>query len=339
VTQKDFDQFKALMTKAFVMTGSKQLDEQKRGQALLAKAFEVPLRKGVFAGDIVTSIFTSYSYPENYGQRAIEYPLDFIVPGTEKEYVAYVMPNEGDLPTAHAEGDYVMVPVYEVAFAVSWLARLARDGRFDEFGRRMQAMEAAFVKKRNTDGWRVLIASAADRNLMIYDSQAAVGSLTKRLISNMKVVFKRNGGGNASSVDTRELTDLWCSPELVEDIRNWGLDQVDDITRREIYTATDGGPTLSRVFGVNLHPTVEFGEGQEFQTFFSSIAGAALASGDVELLIGINGASSHFVHPVVQEPSIMADQRLLDFRKAGLWGWASWGFGSLENRDICAGSA
>lgn len=28
---------------------------------------------------------------------------------------------------------------------------------------------------------------------------------------------------------------LYISPEALEDIRNWGVDQVDEITRREIY--------------------------------------------------------------------------------------------------------
>ena len=50
-------------------------------------------------------------------------------------------------------------------------------------------------------------------------------------------------------------------------IRNWGVDQVDEITRREIYTAADG-TVNTESFGVNLHDLDELGEGQEYQDFY-----------------------------------------------------------------------
>ena len=56
----------------------------------------------------------------------------------------------------------------------------------------------------------------------------------------MKTVMVRNGGGNTASLRRSKLTDVYMSPEGLEDIRNWGLDQVDELTRREIFMAADG---------------------------------------------------------------------------------------------------
>ena len=31
------------------------------------------------------------------------------------------------------------------------------------------------------------------------------------------------------------------------DIRNWGVDQLDEVSRREIYVAGDDGPSITRI--------------------------------------------------------------------------------------------
>lgn len=331
-----FEKFKAVMTKAFKMTGDRDPAVQYQGVKIMAKAFTLPLRAGVTAGDIVSSIYSSFPHPE---ASFVEIPLDVVVPGTEKEIVAYTIPGEGDMPTMHFESDYVAVPIYEIGFAVSWLARYARTARWDVLSRFLQLAEAGFIKKRNDDGWRAILGAAADRNVMVYDSQAAAGVFTKRLVSNMKVIFTRNGGGNSSSVGRRFMTDLYESPEDIEEMRNWGLDQVDEVTRREIYTADDNSGRLARVFGVNLHPLHELGDGNEYQNSFIALGGA-LASGDVNLFIGLNQAASNtFMHPVTQELSILPDTKLNDFRKAGFYGMETQGWAILDNRDVMAGSA
>jgi hypothetical protein len=43
--------------------------------------------------------------------------------------------------------------------------------------------------------------------------------------------------------------DLYLSPEALEDIRNWVVDQVDEQTRREIYISD--GPT--QLFGISIN--------------------------------------------------------------------------------------
>ena len=133
------------------------------------------------------------------------------------------------------------------------------------------------------------------------------------------------------------LTDLYVSPEAMEDIRNWGMDQVDEITRREIYTAADG--TLNRVFGVNLHDLDELGEGQEYQLFFENQLGASLADTDVELVVGLDlRKRDSFIMPVREQVQIFEDDTLHRQKRAGFYGWAEQGFAVLDNRRIILGS-
>jgi hypothetical protein len=198
-------------------------------------------------------------------------------------------------------------------------------------------LEASFVKKINDDGWNTLLTAGADRNILVFDADATAGQFTKRLVSLLKSVMVRNGGGNTGSIRRAKLTDIFLSPEALEDIRSWGVDQVDEVTRREIYTAADG--TINRIFGVNLQDLTEFGEGQEYQAFFTSTLGGSLATGDLELVVGMDMLNNDsFLMPVKQDVTIFEDPALHRQQRAGFYGWAELGFACLDNRRILLGS-
>ena len=60
-----------------------------QAQREIAKALELPLRKGVLFGDIVTNIYEAM--PLEPGATP-EFPLDLLAPGTETNHVAYTNP-------------------------------------------------------------------------------------------------------------------------------------------------------------------------------------------------------------------------------------------------------
>ena len=203
----------------------------------------------------------------------------------------------------------------------------------------MQVLEAGFTKKMNDDGWHTLLAAGVDRNILVYDGDAADGQFTKRLISLLKTVMRRNAGGNTGSISRGVMTDLYCSPEAIEDIRNWGIDQVDEVTRREIYNSSDDGAPLTRVFGVNLHDIDELGEGQEYQLFYSNQLGGSLNGTDPELVVGLDlSANDSFIMPIKQEVQVYEDASLHRQQRAGFYGWAEIGFAVLDNRRVLLGS-
>lgn len=322
------------LTELLVRSGSQNREVALAANAEFAKALELPLRKGLLSGDILNGIFE----PIQLAQGATpEFPLDFLAPGTEKDFVAYTIPNHGYIPERHVESDYVMVPVYDIGSSIDYLLKYARDARWDVIGRAMEVLEASFVKKMNDDGWHTLLAAGVDRNIVVFDSDAAPNQFSKRLVSLMKTVMRRNGGGNSASNNRGRLTDLYVSPEAMEDIRNWGLDQVDEITRREIYTAADGA--VNRVFSINLHDLDELGVGQQYQSFFSTTLSGQMDSGDSELVVGLDlSKTDSFIMPVRDQVQIFEDETLHRQKRAGFYGWAEQGFAVLDNRRVLLGS-
>jgi len=315
-------------------SGSGDVNESVAAVAELAVALQLPLRQGIMSGDITGDIYEKIPLAPG---AAPEFPLDFVAPGTEKDFVAYTLPNHGRIPERNVEGDLVMVPTYDVGCSIDWLLKYARDARWDIVGRAMQVLQASFTKKTNDDAWHTILAAAVDRNILVFDSAAAAGQFTKRLVSLMKTVMRRNGGGNSTSINRGKLTDLYLSPEAMEDIRDWGVDQIDEYTRREIFVAEDG--SINRIFSVNLHDIDELGVGQEYQNFFLNELSGSLEASDVELVVGIDQEKEDaFVWPVREEVHIHEDPTLHRQRRAGFYGWGEHGFGCLDNRRVMVGS-
>jgi len=313
-------------------SGSMNREQSLSAMVEFAQALELPLRKGVLNGDILDGIYE----PIQLEPGAIpEFPLDFLAPGTEKDFVAYTMPNHGYIPQRNVEGDFVMVPTYDIGASIDWGLKYARNARWDIIGRAMEVLEASFTKKLNDDGWHTLIAAGVDRNIIVFDSDASAGQFTKRLLSLTKTVMRRNGGGNSTSMNRGLLTDVYLSPEALEDIRNWNVDQVDEMTRREIFVAEDGGGPLNRIFSVNLHDIDELGEGQEYQLFYTSQLSGTLPANDVEILVGLDlRKNDSFVMPIDEPLQVFEDPELHRQRRAGLYAWQSQGFACCDNRRV-----
>ena len=324
------DEMNQLLAKA----GSYDSNESMNAMAEIAKALELPLRKGVMDGDILGGIFEAIQLAPG---ATSEFPLDFLAPGTESEFVAYTIPNHGRIPERHVEGDYVMVPTYDIGASIDFLLKYARDARWDVVGRATEVLQKSFVKKMNDDGWHTLLSAGADRNILIYDADASNGTFSKRLVSLMKVVMRRNGGGNSSSINRGQLTDLYISPEAEEDIRNFGVDELDEVSRREVITQEGG--LLARMFGVNLHVLDELGDGQEYNDYYLGDLSGTLPAGKQEIVVGLDLTNrDSFVMPVRQGVQIWEDPTLHRQRRAGMYGWAEQGFAALDTRRVLLGA-
>lgn len=296
----------------------------------LAMALQLPLREGMLNGDNRGGIFEPIPFDPSTPR---EFPLDFLTPGTEDDFVAYVIPSHGKLAERRIQSDYLTIPTFEIGNSITWLLRYAKYARWDVVGRAMEVLEAGFTKKMNDDAWAVLLGAGVDRNIVIYDAAAADAQFTKRLVSLAKLAIRRNGGGNSTSVNRGKLTDLFLSPEGMEDMRNWNIDQVDEVTRREIYVA--GDDTVKRVFSVNLHDMDEFGVAQQYQRYYAEVLGGTMQGTDVEVAVGLDlSKSDAFVMPVVDNISVNPYDTLFEQRKQGYWATAEVGFGCLDNRRV-----
>ena len=316
-------------------SGDGNLEVAQAAQREFAVALETPLRKGVLVGNILGDIFEKITVEPG---GSTEYPLDLISPGLEGEHVAYTNPGHGRIPEKAVESDYVTIPTYSITSSIDFLLRYAREARWDIAGRAMQVMEAGFTKKMNDDGWHTLLAAGVDRNILVYDGDATAGMFSKRIVSLMQTVMRRNSGGNTASANRGRLSDVYVSPEALEDVRNWGLDQIPDSVRANIYNATGEGP-VTNIFGVNLHDLDELGEGQDYQNFYTNALGGAVQASDLELVVGLDqGPNDSFIMPMKQDISIHEDPTMHRQQRAGWYGFAELGFGVLDNRRIILGS-
>lgn len=331
-----YNQMDESLQELFVLTGNTDRETAVAAQNQFAKAITTPLRQGVLVGDISTSIFDVMVMPPG---TPVEFPLDLLAPGEEDEHVAYTMPHEGRVPERHVEGSYVTVPTYSIANSIDWKLKYAREANYFVAGRAMDVFRAGFVQKTNDDGWHTLLGAGADRGIVVYDADADAGQFTKRLVSLMSTVMRRNSGGNTASIRRGSLTDLYVSPESIEDVRNWGIDQVDEITRREIFVASQNGELIVRIFGVNLHPLDELGENQVYQTYYTSTLSGTLASADVELVVGLDlGSNDSFLMPIKEDLVVAEDPTFHRRQLASFYGWREQGFAVLDNRRVILGS-
>lgn len=323
-------------------TGSDDRNEALAAMKALAQALEIPLRSALLNGDILQGIFA----PEILEPDATaEYPLDFFQSGQEDDYVAYQIPSVGAIPMRTIVGDAITINTYDVGSSIDWPLKYSRSARWPIVRRAMEVLEAGFVRKMNTDGFRTVIAAGAGRTdylggaPLVYDSAATAGQFTKRLVSLMKTSMARLAGGNSASRSRGVLTDIFLSVEALEDIREWDHDDVDDLTRREILMASDEGGPLAGLYGVRFHPITELGVGQEFQNYYTSTLGDSMGASDEEIVIGLDLAQNDsFVMPVKEKVSIYEDPTLHRDRRAGFYGWQEHGFGVLDARRVLLGS-
>lgn len=328
-------QAQAEFMKLYQRTGSSNREEALHAQEMFAKALEGTIRDALLDGDNTQGIYMV----ENFGPFGDpEYPVDLLAPGEEDQYVAYTGVPGGRIPERHIEADYLKVPTFQIQSSIDFLMKYAKHPNLNTVSRALEILQAGFQKKINMDSWHTLLLAGVDRNIVVYDGDASQGAFTKRLVSLMKTVMMRNGGGNTFSVRQRKLTDAFMSVEGVEDIRNWGLDQVDDMTRREIFLASDGASTLTRVFGVNIHPMVEFGEDQPYQDYFVNKLSGDLGT-DVELVVGIDMTNRRdFVNPIREDVQIFSDPNFHRRQAISYYGWMESGYAVLDNRSIILGS-
>lgn len=298
------------------------------------------INSGVLHGDTISGIFNMQKFEP--GQE-IKYPLDIVGPSDVKHHIAYTVPDTGYIPQRTVEGDEMVIRTYRIATSIDWSRELARQSRWDIVARAMAVADAGVVRKRNNDGWHTIITAAVDRGISISDTSIASGLFGKRVVALAQTVMRRNAGGNSTSVDRGRLTHIAMSPESLQDVRSWDLTMVDEITRREIFVASDTY-SLTKIFGVTLVDLDEFGEGQEYQKYYNNTLGASNPNSKSEIAIGLDLAyqpEATFVMPWVAQDNgqffqMYEDPTLIRLGRKGYHGEGRFGTAVLQSRTVLA---
>lgn len=322
-------------------------DQAKASAARQAFAQELvsPLRRGIFDADNLGEIYSPQVIPPG---ATASYPLDFVRPGDEDTYTAYTLAEQGRLPERRVEASEINVPTFKIGNSIDWDIKFMKEARWDIVRRAMQVFEAGFVRKINSDGWRCILAAAADRGLIVeadgsavftgssscLSTAASAGEFTKELVSRMHTAMTRGAGGNGNG---GRLTDLYLSLEAMECVRAWDATRVDEFTRREIFTSSEKG--LATIYGVIMHAMTEFGQDQEYDAFLETVLGLTKPAGTEQFVLGLDLSSDDsFVMPIKEELEVYDDEALIRYQRMGVFGWMSHGFACLDNRRVLAGA-
>jgi len=312
-------------------TASSDYKVAEQAQRAFAAGLNDVLRKADQDGDVTAGIFDRFTLPPGAEAR---FPLHFLSESNVDEHVAFDLPAHGRVPERHVEGDELLVKTFSVAGAIDFDIWFARDARYDVIREALDVLNKSFIKKDNDDAWTVLLACAADRSLVANDTAATAGIFTKELAARMKTVYLRNRSGNTV---TGGLTDMYLSLEGLEDIRAFDATAVDEITRRELFTAGDN--VLPSLYGLTMHAMQELGVGSTFQGIYTTLGGTLAAGGDTELVVGLDlSSTTAFKNPVRDELMVTEDPMLHRQQRQGWYAWKRHGWTCLDERFILAGS-
>lgn len=336
LTAQELEAVKTLLRQS----ADNNFDVAMAAQRELAKAVEVPLRKGYFEGDTVGSIYTREDLDPS---TAAKYPVDFVGPSGERNFSAFLIADEGGIPSRLVKGDEVTVDTFQLGNGIEWKLQYARVARWPVVERALKVFRDGFVMKINDLGWANILKAAGDR----YDNQFSSvtgGAFTLGLLSDMQLKMKRG-----IDFGTSELTDLYVSSEVQRDIRDFATTtSIDYVTRREILTTVarpdgNGGEVLvPRIYGVNINELKKLGIGYDYNTDFDSLVGAHLsfAPATEEVVIGLDltaEGKAQFMMPVRQDLQVFEDPTLHRQQKAGVYGWMELAFAVLDDRRCLAG--
>lgn len=322
----------------------------------VAAALSVPILQLVRDMSIARNLFAVENLEP--GAQA-SYPIadDFEAP-------VFVLPKLGYVPQNYIEapGEEVYVPLFNIGTSFDWSLRYAREGRLDIAQKAMRNAARAIADFEEESAWR-LVAPASTMSfpgkgllgprpapIVEITGGAAAGFLSKELINQMIIKMERN---------RRTLTDLYCSPEDMGDVREWGESEVDESTRREIYVSAG----TNQVFNVTLHKAHQLGatgkyninsndsaygifrlgSGGKFNDYQPSNANKVDANGAIDTLgeTQVYGfdltANDSMVMPVKQELAFYEDPSLHRHQKAGFYGWEEIGMAILDTRMLVMG--
>lgn len=310
--------------------GSSNEEESQEHSRALAQVLEQAWKAGVLEPDLLGNIFQRIQLP---GGVDAKFPLDFYAPGTEGRFDAFAIPREGAIPDRVIDGDELRVPTFKIANSISWSLDYARDARWDVIARAIEVYTNGFIRKLNDDGWHVILKCASENGQStVTDSAASSGVFTKKLLLDMMTSIKRQTGGRNA-----RLTDIYVSPEVLSDIRNFDNTILDDLTLRSLLVA--GEDTIPSLYGVRMHELQELGFGQEYQNYLVDTIGTSLPAGDEEFVIGLDLLHQDaFVMPIREEMEMFDDPTLHRSGKAGVYGWMELGFACLDTRRSLLGS-
>lgn len=271
----------------------------------------------------------------------------------------------GGLPSSQVEGVKEMkVSTYRLDSAVSMLKKYARRSRLDVVAKTVEKMAQEILIKQERNAWAVILKALAEASTQ--SLQHVVQSATddvflvadlSELMTRIRRINAAFNGGTPASAPSEGLTDLYVSPEIKEQIRNFAFNPMNtrqagsgttsiplpEAIRTEIFRSAG----TSEIYGVNITELLELGTARRYNLLFSEFAGstsydgATFSGANDEILVGFDLSRECFLRPLAQNADTGAtfstqvdDQWVARSEKLGFYGAQEEGRIAVDSRGV-----
>jgi len=316
----------------FKALASDKTAEKQEAQEALAAFLGPVIQEVIDKAPTLANFFTDMPFPKYSGPYTI--PLDLYYDIKETDYVrVWSQTMAGGMPTQQTHPPVEMpFGTYTLDSAITFDKKYAAQARLDVIGKSINRMLQEVLDKQDLNAAAILLSALANA------STGVAGTATKHIIrSNTKDQFvfqdlnrlftliKRLrsswNGGTPESRQSRGLTTLAVSPEIIEFIRGLAYNPVNTAgtvtnipatdSQREAIHNSVGNPNF---MGVELVELNELGIGYRWNTLFDVQAGAttypnhagtgsaaAFDGTAEEIVIGVDEGMESLLRPVATD--------------------------------------
>lgn len=337
--------------------GSKNRSVSFEAQEAIAAFIQPVAFKVLSSAGNASRIYTDFVYNEDDSPSI---PLDTYY----NEKVGYITTWSqniaGGLATSQVGTvDELKIATYRLDSAVSMMKKYARRARLDVVSKTLSKLLNEVLIKQERNAWTVLLKALAEASTNglshVITSTATnvfqVEDLNK-LFTRIRRINTAFDGGSTNDFDARGLTDLFVSPEIVEQIRAFAYQPMNtrqatsgttsiplpDNVREQIYRAAG----TQEIYGVGITELLELGDNEKYNRIFDNAYAGSFTHGTDQILIGVDLSREACLRPLAQnadsgstfqaEPD---DQFLTRQDKMGWYGSLEEGRVVIDSRALC----
>ena len=328
-------------------------------------AFVGPVVKEVLmqAGS-ASLIYSDMEYDEDDSPSL---PLDLFHDEEQNYVTVWSQSVAGGLPTSEVSGmNELKITTYRLDSAVSFLKRYTRRGRLDVVSKALERMSNEVLIKQERNAWAVVLKALAEASTNSLSH--VVGGTTEsvivpddinRLMTRIKRINTSYANGRPAGLSAKGITDMFVSPEIMQQIRAFAYNPVasgtltdiplTDNVRDQIWNS--GG--MAEIYGVTLHELLELGAAKKYNTLFKAMIDAAgttvigggntgtFADAADEILVGVDLSRDAFVRPGARQAesggtfSVLPDDQFVARQeKQGFYGFLEEGRVCVDSRAV-----
>ena len=276
-------------------------------------AYEAQVALAEFIGPVIAEVvnnaptlrnmFTSLQFNADDNPSI---PLDLYYDITDEDYIqVWSQAAPGGLPTNHVAptASELKFATYSLDSAVSFDRRYASRSRLDVVGKSFTRVAQEILLKQETTSANLILGTLAEASTDSRTHVIGAATANRFLLADLNAMMTRAKRVNSSwaggTPDTRGrgITDIVCSPEVVEELRAMAYNPINTRAAGAIQVTdsngdthdTPGGPIaapdsiraqmfnnagIPEFYGVSVMEINEMGVGQKFNTIFDTLAGS-----------------------------------------------------------------